>query len=161
MQNNGTEFQNYTAWTMPKKAPIRGGVSFDAIFFCTIFALCGNWEYHLQGFLGSSPACTGDRPRNRRWDPAGWTASPRPGPKMCNFFHYKWLISRDWAACITLVFCGMLQSATYRFRRQERDHFIIIIGTISWDAETIYLTEDSPKIFASQRFFAICYPSST
>ncbi len=61
------------------------GVSFDAIFPARylLSVAIGN---NLQGFLGRSPACTGDRPRNRTWDPAGWTASPRPGPKMCNFF---------------------------------------------------------------------------
>ncbi len=79
---------------MPKKVPIRGigGVSFDEIFPSRylLSVVIGNL---LQGFLGSSPACTGDRPRNRTWDPAGWTASPRPGPKMCNFFYYKCLIS--------------------------------------------------------------------
>ncbi len=71
---------------MPKKAPIRGGgVSFDAIFperYLLSLAIGNN----LQGFLGRSPACTGDRLRNRTWDPAVWTASPHPGPKMFNLF---------------------------------------------------------------------------
>jgi hypothetical protein len=56
-----------------------GGVSFDAIFPAQYLGKI------YRVVLGISPACTGDRPRNRTWDPAGWTASPRPGPKMCNF----------------------------------------------------------------------------